>query len=88
MGAIGGHSADLFTLGDLVEQLGQAAKSKEAGEAGAAPAVAPQDRVARLAAWLNSGAYVPPGAVTNTTRDALLRAGLVTEATLRARQIY
>jgi hypothetical protein len=23
MGAIGGHSADLFTLGDLVEQLGQ-----------------------------------------------------------------
>lgn len=32
--------------------------------------------------------YVPPSAFTNTTRDALLRAGLVTEATLRARQIY
>jgi hypothetical protein len=26
--------------------------------------------------------------VNNTTRDALLRAGLVTEAALRARQIY
>jgi hypothetical protein len=31
---------------------------------------------------------VPPSAFTNTTRDALLRAGLVTEATLRARQVY
>jgi hypothetical protein len=26
--------------------------------------------------------------VNNTTRDALLRAGLVTEATLRSHQIY
>jgi hypothetical protein len=50
--------------------------------------VSPEDRLARLAAWLNSGAYVPPSAVTNTQRDALLRAGLVTEATLRAHQIY
>ncbi|WP_435257262.1 helix-turn-helix domain-containing protein [Thioclava sp. FR2] len=72
-----------------------AAKAKHAGEAGAGPAVAPggpsispEDRLARLAAWLNSGAYVPPSAVTNTQRDALLRAGLVTEATLRAHQIY
>lgn len=51
-------------------------------------AVSPEDRLSRLAAWLNSGAYVPPSAVTNTQRDALLRAGLVTEATLRAHQIY
>lgn len=76
-------------------RIAQAARSKDAGEAGAAPAVAtsgpaisPEDRLARLAAWLNSGAYVPPSAVTNTQRDALLRAGLVTEATLRAHQIY
>lgn len=77
------------------KRLAQAARSQGAGEAGAGPAVAPsgpaispEDRLARLAAWLNSGAYVPPSAVTNTQRDALLRAGLVTEATLRAHQIY
>jgi hypothetical protein len=77
------------------KRIAQAARSQGAGEAGAGPAVAPsgpaispEDRLARLAAWLNSGAYVPPSAVTNTQRDALLRAGLVTEATLRAHQIY
>lgn len=76
-------------------RVAQAARSQGAGEAGAGPAVAPgsqsatpEDRLARLAAWLNSGAYVPPSAVTNIQRDALLRAGLVTEATLRAHQIY
>lgn len=77
------------------KRIAQAARSQGAGEAGAGPAVAPggpavspEDRLARLAAWLNSGACVPPSAVTNTQRDALLRAGLVTEATLRAHQIY
>ena len=77
------------------KRIAQAARSQGAGEAGTCPAVAPggqtaspEDRLARLAAWLNSGAYVPPSAVTNTQRDALLRAGLVTEATLRAHQIY
>ncbi len=70
------------------KRIAQAARSQGAGEAGAGPAVTPEDRLARLAAWLNSGAYVPPSAVTNTQRDALLRAGLVTEATLRAHQIY
>lgn len=77
------------------KRIAPAAKAKDAGEAGAGPAVAhggqtatPEDRLARLAAWLNSGAYVPPSAVTNIQRDALLRAGLVTEATLRAHQIY
>jgi Helix-turn-helix domain len=77
------------------KRIAQAPRSQGAGEAGAGPAVAPgcasispEDRLARLAAWLNSGAYMPPSAVTNTQRDALLRAGLVTEATLRAHQIY
>lgn len=76
-------------------RIALAARPQGAGEAGAGPAVAPgsqtatpEDRLARLAAWLNSGAYVPPSAVTNIQRDALLRAGLVTEATLRAHQIY
>jgi hypothetical protein len=76
-------------------RVAKAARSQAAGEAGASPTVAPsgqtatpEDRLARLAAWLNSGAYVPPSAVTNIQRDALLRAGLVTEATLRAHQIY
>jgi hypothetical protein len=82
-------------------RIAQAARPKDAGEAGAGPAVAPggptlesstpsgiPEHLLRLAAWINSGSYVPPSAFTNTTRDALLRAGLVTEATLRARQIY
>lgn len=83
------------------KRIAQAAKAKGAGEAGAGPAVAPggpaaasstpggiPEHLMRLAAWINSGSYVPPSAFTNTTRDALLRAGLVTEATLRAHQIY
>lgn len=82
-------------------RIAQLARPKGAGEAGAAPAVATGDpavapstqggipqHLLRLAAWINSGSYVPPSAFNNTTRDALLRAGLVTEATLRARQIY
>jgi hypothetical protein len=84
-----------------VRRVAQAARPKVAGEAGTGPAVAPggpaaasgtsggiPEHLLRLAAWINSGSYVPPSAFTNTTRDALLRAGLVTEATLRARQIY
>jgi hypothetical protein len=83
------------------KRIAQAARSQGAGEAGAGLAVAPSsaeessrgqggipEHLLRLAAWLNSGAYVPPSAVTNIQRDALLRAGLVTEATLRAHQIY
>jgi hypothetical protein len=83
------------------KRIAQAARSQGAGEAGAGTAVAPSgpalasstpggipEHLQRLAAWINSGSYVPPSAFTNTTRDALLRAGLVTEATLRARQIY
>jgi hypothetical protein len=82
-------------------RIAQAARPKVAGEAGAGPAVATggpavapstpggiPEHLLRLAAWINSGSYVPPSAFTNTTRDALLRAGLVTEATLRACQIY
>ena len=82
-------------------RIAQAARPKVAGEAGAGNAAAPSgpamasgapggipEHLLRLAAWINSGSYVPPSAFTNTTRDALLRAGLVTEATLRARQIY
>lgn len=83
------------------KRIAQTARSQGAGEAGAGSAVAPcglavapgrqggiPEQLLRLAAWINSGSYVPPSAFTNTTRDALLRAGLVTEATLRARQIY
>jgi hypothetical protein len=48
----------------------------------------PVDHVERMAAWINSDAYVPPSAVSNTMRDELLARGLVTEAALRRRQIY
>ncbi len=47
-----------------------------------------QDVLQRTAVWINSGRYVPPSAVSTVMRNALLRAGLVTEATLRAHQIY
>jgi len=71
-----------------VRRVAQAARPKGAGEAGASagPAVAPggppvesgtpggiPEHLLRLAAWINSGSYVPPSAFTNTTRDALLR---------------
>ena len=74
------------------QRVALAARPKGAGEAGAvtkasAP-VSQQDILQRTAEWINSGRYVPPSAVSNVTRDALLRAELVTEATLRARQIY
>jgi hypothetical protein len=69
-----------------------AAKAKIAGETGSAATasalISPQDVLQRTAAWINSGRYVPPSAVSNVMRDALLQAGLVTEATLRAHQIY
>jgi hypothetical protein len=74
------------------QRVALAARPKSAGETGsAATANAPisaQDIVQRTAEWINSGRYVPPSAVSNVMRDALLAAGLVTEATLRARQIY
>ena len=52
------------------------------------PTLTAYDILLRTAEWINSGRYVPPSAVNNVMRDALLRAGLVTEATLRSYQIY
>ena len=46
------------------------------------------DILLRTVEWINSGRFVPPNAVNNTTRDALLRAGMVTDAALRTRQTY
>ena len=74
------------------QRLALAARPKGAGETGtlasASAPISQQEILQRTAAWINSGRFVPPSAVNNTTRDALLRAGLVTEATLRAHQIY
>ena len=42
----------------------------------------------QIANWIVAGKYVPPSACSNTTRDALLETGLVTEDDLRAYQIY
>lgn len=73
-------------------RIARAATGARAGEAGAGGAVsAPEpnpDPLIRLAAWINSGTYIPPSAVSTSQRNALLAAGLVTEAALRARQIY
>jgi DNA-binding MarR family transcriptional regulator len=64
-------------------------RAREAGAGGAASAPGPNpDPLIRLAAWINSGTYIPPSAVSTSQRNALLAAGLVTEAALRARQIY
>ena len=41
-----------------------------------------------LADWINSGKGVPTSLLTNTQRDALLEAGLVTPQRLRELQIY
>jgi len=69
-----------------------AARAASAGETGmvatASAPISTQDILLRTAVWINSGRYVPPSAVSNEMRDALLRAGLVTEASLRAHQIY
>jgi len=53
----------------------------------AAPALA-SGLIEQLAEWINTGAVVPPIAVTNTQRDELLARGLVTLDRLRALQIY
>ena len=69
-------------------RLALAARPKSAGETETVPTLTAYDILLRTAEWINSGRFVPPSAVNNTTRVALLRAGLVTEAALRARQIY
>jgi DNA-binding transcriptional ArsR family regulator len=70
------------------QRMALAARAASAGETKTVPTLTAHDILLRTAEWINSGRFVPPSAVNNTTRDALLRAGLVTEAALRARQIY
>lgn len=48
----------------------------------------PEQRLQELADMINGDGYCAPSMVTNTQRDALLRAGLVTPQRLRERQIY
>ncbi len=69
-------------------RLALAAKAKSAGEATPVAKTSPSEILTRTADWINSDRYVPPSAVSNVMRDALLAAGLVTIAALRARQIY
>ena len=69
-------------------RLALAARPKGAGEQAAAPKPTTNELMVMTAEWINSGRYVPPSAVSTSQRAALLAAGLVTEAALRARQIY
>ena len=69
-------------------RLALAARAESAGETKTVPTLTAHEILLQTAEWLNSGRFVPPSAVNNTTRDALLRAGLVTEAALRSHQIY
>jgi hypothetical protein len=70
------------------QRVALAAKAKSAGETQTVPTLSAHEILLQTAEWLNSGRFVPPSAVNNTTRDALLRAGLVTKETLRSHQIY
>lgn len=70
------------------QRMALAAKVKSAGETKAVPTLSAHEILLQTTEWLNSGRFVPPSAVNNTTRDALLRAGLVTKETLRSHQIY
>ncbi len=70
------------------QRMALAAKAKSAGETKQTPILTEHDLLVRTAMWINSGSYVPPSAVSTSKREALLAAGLVTEATLRAYQIY
>ncbi|MGY6704907.1 helix-turn-helix domain-containing protein [Roseinatronobacter sp.] len=83
---------DYFTQAVRARQTRREAQAARAGknaEKQHVRSAAPDsDHVAYLARWINSGARVPPSAVTNTQRDALLARGLVSEAQLRALQIY
>ena len=66
---------------------GRIAENSNAPSAGVAP-----DHRAHLllwlAEWINSGRGVPTSLITNTQRDALLAAGLVTRERLKKLQIY
>lgn len=82
---------DYFTLAIAkwhAQRMALAAKAKSDGEPGSVPTLTAYEIMVRTAEWINSGRYVPPSAVSTSKRAALLAAGLVTEATLRDRQIY
>lgn len=69
-------------------RLAQAARAKDAGEKKPAARASRAEILTFTADWINSDRYVPTSAVSNVMRDALLAAGLVTVAALRAKQIY
>ena len=70
------------------QRTAQTTKPKGARETESVPKPTAYELMVMTADWINSGRYVPPSAVSTSKRAALLAAGLVTEATLRARQIY
>jgi len=70
------------------QRTAQAATAKIAWEVKQPARLTEYEILVQTAGWINSGGFVPPSAVSTSKRAALLAAGLVTEATLRARQIY
>ncbi len=70
------------------QRTAQTTKPKGARETESVPKPTAYELMVMTADWINSGRYVPPSAASTSKRAALLAAGLVTEATLRARQIY
>jgi endonuclease YncB( thermonuclease family) len=68
---------------------GKRGKIAESSDALLVPG-SPEDRAALegLAAWINSGRFIPSSAVRNTQRDRMLEAGLVTRERLREIGVY
>lgn len=74
----------------LKAKAAASAPPPEVAKAQAAPKahMSPEKRLQDWADRINGNDYIPPSMITNTMRDALLAAGLVTRERLRERQIY
>ena len=73
--------------GQADASVGQPQKSKRRGKPDLTPMPSMDDRAAFYADLVNSERYLPPSAITNTMRDAMLARGLVTADRLRQRGV-
>lgn len=86
----GPKALNAWMLQAATNRTAASAPLPEGAKAQAAPKVnmSPEKRLQDWADRINGNDYIPPSMITNTMRDALLAAGLVTRERLRERQIY
>lgn len=86
----GPKALNAWMLQAATNRTAASAPLPEVVKAQAAPKVhmSPEKRLQDWADRINGNDYIPPSMITNTMRDALLAAGLVTRERLRERQIY